>query len=328
MTRNPLKLHFLAHNGRVEPISEPAIGSPEAEALPDRMQSHASRLVRFAWKKFGLRLDYSDASLTEVENVLDALQRDFVRKGPKSNATILGLSSYFGAYIGEVLRRKHGGAWTAEVPDLNPPSNGVEVAGLIFVPARSTYLRLTEGSAFSVRALCQKFEEAVSQRCSVRDEPATGVKRVREFAHNCAVQAVDDAKKKFDLKLDYTEASLEFLETILSRTADLVADRVPATQRLTDQGKMLLKAEGALNYGAYLGEILCKNLGGSWQDIVPGSEVERIVVVAGGAWFDPLECTRVSIVSPREDISAKKFYFHAKKIAQVDGVIICGKKEG
>src|SRR5258708_7049327 len=98
------------------------------------MQSLASLLVRFAWERFQLKLDYSHASITRVESVLDKLQIDFARKGPDSNAKILGLSSYFGAYIGEVLRRKHGGVWTAEIANMNPPTNGVEVAGLIFAP--------------------------------------------------------------------------------------------------------------------------------------------------------------------------------------------------
>jgi hypothetical protein len=177
-----------------------------------------------------------------------------------------------------------------------------------------------EGSAFSVKVLYQKFEEAVSQRRAVPDEPAIDAKRVRGLVRNYAVQAVQEARKKFDSELDYTEASLDFLETILSRIADLVGDRVPASERLTDEGKMLLKAEGALHYGAYLGEIICKNLGGDWQDTIPGNEIRRIVVVINGQWFDPLECVRVAIKNP-QDLSVKKFYFETKKTALFDGVI-------
>jgi len=88
---------------------------------------------------------------------------------------------------------------------------------------------------------------------------------------------------------------------------------------------MLLKAERALNYGAYLGETICKNLGGDWQDTIPGSGIRRIVVVSDGMWFDPLEYIRVAIKNP-QDLSAKKFYFEAKKTAQFNGVITLRKR--
>lgn len=196
----------------MEPTTEPATGNSEKDALLDRMQSLASALVSFAWEKFRLRLDYSDASITQVEGILDKLQIDFARKGPDSKAKIHRLSSYFGAFIGEVIRRKHGGVWTAEIPDVSPPTNGVEVTGLIFAPSRNAYLRLTEGPAFSVKVLSRKFEEAVSQRRAVRDETPIDAKRVRELVRNYAVQAVQDARKKFDFELDYTETSLDAVE--------------------------------------------------------------------------------------------------------------------
>jgi hypothetical protein len=119
--------------------------------------------------------------------------------------------------------------------------------------------------------------------------------------------------------------SVDLLEDILLRIADLVTDSATASHRLLEEEKMLLKAAGALNYGAYLGELMCKNLGGRWQGTIPGSDVARIVVVFDGKYFDPLEYARSTIKNPRE-FGVKKFYFDAKKVMQFDGVITRTKR--
>ena len=137
---------------------------------------------------------------------------------------------------------------------------------------------------------------------------------------NGAVHAIQDAQKRFDIVLDYTEASLDLLEEILLRISDLLTDRGTKPHRLREEEKMLLKAEGAINYGAYLGEVMCKNFGGRWQDTIPGSDIRRIVVVMGQNYFDPLEFVRNAIKDPQK-FGVKKFYFDAKKVTQFDGVI-------
>jgi len=304
-----------------------SVTESEVSLAEQRMQSLATRLVRFAWDRFQLRLDYSDASIAEVERILNELQKDFARKGPDARTTIGGLSHYFGAYIGEVLRRKHRGKWRADIPNLSPPANGVEVGELTFAPSRNVYLRLTEGADYNVKVLCEKFEEVISRSSARRNEPSTEAETtaVSALVQNCAVRAIQDAQKRFDFALDYTEASLDLLEEILLRIADLVTDRATASHRLREEEKMLLKAEGALNYGAYLGEVMCKNLGGRWRGTIPGSDIRRTVVEIDGKYFDPLECARNTIKDPRE-FGVKKFYFDAKKATQFDGVITHSEK--
>jgi len=311
----------------VESVTESEVLLAEERMLLDRKQSLAAKLVSFAWDRFQLKLDYSDASIYEVERILNELQKDFSRKGHDARTTIEGLSQYFGAYIGEVLRRKHGGLWRADLPNLSPPAHGVEVAELIFAPSRNVYLRLTEGADYNVKLLYERFEEAISLSSASRNEPSTEgeTTTVSTLVRNGAVHAIQDAQKRFDFALDYKEASLDLLEEILLRISDLLADAVTAPRRLREEEKMLLKAEGALNYGAYLGEVMCKNLGGRWQDTIPGTDTRRIVVVLGAKFFDPLEFTRNAIKNPRE-FSLKKFYFDAKKVTQFDGVITHSEK--
>jgi hypothetical protein len=304
-----------------------SVTEAEVSLAEQQMQSLATRFVRFAWDRFQLSLDYSGASIAEVERILDELQKDFAPKGPEAKSTIEGLSHYFGAYIGEVLRRKHGGVWREGIPNLSPPANGIEVGELTFAPSRNVYLRLTEGANYSVKLLFEKFEEVIAQSSACRNEPSieadTG--RISELVQNCAVRAIQDAQKRFDFTLDDTEASVDLLEEILLRIADLVTGSATAPRPLIEEEKMLLKAEAALNYGAYLGEIMCKNLGGRWQGTIPGTDIGRIVVVIDGKYFDPLEYARNTIKDPRE-FGVKKFYFDAKKVTQFDGVITHSEK--
>jgi len=308
-------------------VTESEVSPADQRMLLDRMQSLATKLVSFAWNRFQLRLDYSDTSIAEVERILNELHADFARKGPDAKTAIKGLSHHFGAYIGEVLRRRHGGLWRADIPSLNPPADGVQVGERIFAPSRNVYLRLTEGANYSVKILYEKFEEGISQSIASRNEPSAEAETTTAatLVQKSAARAVQDAHKRFDFSLDYTETCLDLLEEILLRISDLLTDRATATHRLREEEKMMLKAEGALNYGAFLGEVMCKNLGGRWQDTIPGSDIRRIVVVIDGRYFDPLELARSAIKDPRE-FGAKKFYFDAKKITQFDGVITRSEK--
>jgi len=313
---------FIAETIGVGSVRKSEVVPDEQRMLLDQMQSLATKLVNFAWDKFQLRLDYSDASIARVERILDELQTDFTGKGPSAKATIESLSAYFGAYIGEVLRRKHGGVWRAVIPNLDPPAHGVEVGELTFAPSRNVYLRLTEGASHNVKVLCEKFGENISQSIACQNEPSTEAETslAITLVQKSAARSIQDAKKRFDFSLDHTEACLDLLEEILVRISDLLTDGRTATQRLRDDEKMMLKAEGPLNYGAFRGEVMCKNLGGRWQETIPGSDIRRIVVVIGGRYFDPLEFVRNAINDPRA-FGAKKFYFDAKKTTQSDGVI-------
>jgi hypothetical protein len=327
LTREAKPVAVSSETTDVGPVPESGVSAAERGMVVDQMQSFATKLVRFARDRFQLRLDYSDASIAEVERVLNELQKDFTRKGHDARTTIAGLSNHFGAYIGEVLRRKHGGKWRANIANLSPPAHGVEVGELTFAPSRNVYLRLTEGADYNVKALYEKFEEDIARSVASRNEPSTECETATAnvIVRNCATNAIQDARKRFDFALEYTEASLDLLEEIFRRISDLLTDRATPTQRLREEEKVMLKAEGPLNYGAYLGEVMCKNLGGHWQDTIPGSDIRRIVVVIDGRYFDPLEYARVAIKDPRE-FSVKTFYFDAKKVSQFDGVITHSKR--
>ena len=81
-----------------------------APAVARRAANEAAELVRFARAELGIRLDWSDASIAEVEELAMELGRDLRREGGKLSE-VDRLVQLLGSYVGEVYRRNHGGSW-------------------------------------------------------------------------------------------------------------------------------------------------------------------------------------------------------------------------
>lgn len=87
---------------------------PETEAL---MKEGAEQALEVA-KESGVTLDFSDNSIKDVEKILAQCHREF--KKLKSEEGFHGLSMMFGAYIGEVVRKKgFGGTWGRDHPQMS-----------------------------------------------------------------------------------------------------------------------------------------------------------------------------------------------------------------
>ncbi len=87
--------------------------------IPDTKQADigaedAEALVDFAMRKFEIELDYSDASIEQVEIIAAAFYQSLKESGfpeePLKNASYM-----LGGYIGEVIRRNHGAEWGISV---------------------------------------------------------------------------------------------------------------------------------------------------------------------------------------------------------------------
>lgn len=72
--------------------------------------AYAADAVDFARNAFKKQLDYSDASIAVVEEILSSLHLDAVRTNP-SEEKIYQLAKMFGSYTGEVFRRNYGAEW-------------------------------------------------------------------------------------------------------------------------------------------------------------------------------------------------------------------------
>jgi hypothetical protein len=114
------------------------------DSLDAMMEAYAEQAVRAARKDHGRKLDYSDASIEVLEELLASLdafppeQLEFVTR-------------LWGSYFGEVLRRRYHAGWTMSVypgGDLAVPT--LEVRGSKIYPLSKIYRRLTLGASESL----------------------------------------------------------------------------------------------------------------------------------------------------------------------------------
>lgn len=85
------------------------------------MAEVAAHAVRMAADEFEADLDYSPESIQMVDQLLAEFAEEFpsgddlpAGEQPEMEEAIATVSSLFGAYVGEVMRRKLGGSWRLE----------------------------------------------------------------------------------------------------------------------------------------------------------------------------------------------------------------------
>ena len=83
----------------------------DIETLMQQMTKSAFEVAA----SFNVKLDYSDDSVQRVESILGQIHDEY--KKTKDDSGLRGVSLFFAAYIGEVIRRKRlGGTWSRNHP--------------------------------------------------------------------------------------------------------------------------------------------------------------------------------------------------------------------
>lgn len=134
------------------------VPSPPQPSLAELMAKCAEEAVRYAKEKFRVELDYSEASIEEVEKILDRLYTSrpkgffnkLMKRGP-SRQSISNLAKIMGGYLGEVLRRTHGGEWSID-EEIQPGMKTICLRngkGRVFPPGK-VYKRIMNGEAENV----------------------------------------------------------------------------------------------------------------------------------------------------------------------------------
>lgn len=303
--------------------------SDQQSDAQSRAQQRAAELVTFAATNFKLKLDYSEESIARVEQTLAGIHKHFGNNVDKNKAAVVNLANGFGSYIGEVVRRKHGGEWRANLPNLPAGVDGLCVNGSVLSPLQAVFLRITKGSQFSIENFYTKAVSTILQgRKPGGSTPAPPADPAADWVKSAA-EAVADTKQLFGIELDYSEESLDRLDDALRRLHDVLTDKAPESQRMNDTEKFMLKPVAALRYVAYLGEVFRKALGAEWRNNLPACRPEAVDLVHQG------ELIRVRVrgktVSPREIIvncindpqswSAKNYYLDFKRTVQVNSAM-------
>jgi len=129
------------------------------------MAAYAEDAVDYA-KKLKRNLDYSEASIEEIEKICtllySAVPRTFFkklfRKAP-SDETILQMSKMLGGYLGEVIIKHYGGSW--DIEDFMNGGNTIvlNTGGIKAFPIGKVYKRLTNGPEDNVAHFYQFLTE-------------------------------------------------------------------------------------------------------------------------------------------------------------------------
>jgi hypothetical protein len=80
------------------------------EKIQKIVAAYSLDAVDFVAANFKINLDWSDASIRQIETILDKFHRDLGNSHP-TEEQITKFSKIFGSYIGEVFRKNHGGQW-------------------------------------------------------------------------------------------------------------------------------------------------------------------------------------------------------------------------
>lgn len=126
-----------------EPIFQP---DPQVVEIAEAYSLDA---VDLAARNFDVTLDWSEGSIRQVEQMLGQLHDEMSRAHPPEDA-ISTFAKAFGSYIGEVLRRHHGGEWGTITMDGQSLPGLRQAGGGLIWPWGKAYKRLTNGAEDNV----------------------------------------------------------------------------------------------------------------------------------------------------------------------------------
>jgi hypothetical protein len=119
------------------------------ESVSTMTDAYAQKAVIIA-REFNARLDYTENSLMELEDMLAQLALDLPPGGPATDE-LTEMCKMWGSYFGEVVRRRFGGDWSIETyPGKQFATLTLNVAGNKLFPSMKIHRRLTEGEADNI----------------------------------------------------------------------------------------------------------------------------------------------------------------------------------
>jgi hypothetical protein len=148
----------------------------EIQSLDELMRDQAQFAVEYSAQVFGVTLDYSEASIEQVEKMLgklyDAIPKgtgdSIVKKSPTPQEILNKVSMSVGGYIGEVMKRQWGGKWKQNSP-LRPDQEllTLEIVGIDVWPHMKVGKRLTNGPEDDVWFYFRALKDHIQKRHDV-----------------------------------------------------------------------------------------------------------------------------------------------------------------
>jgi hypothetical protein len=120
---------------------------PVDPKLSEDMEANARNAVELAKNRFQVTLDYRTDSVQELEKLFDRVQ--YAMPDPESRETLGLLTRLWGSYLGEVIRRQHGGEWTIW-SDKHGKTMALQVGEATVFPHNKVKKRLERGSDHNI----------------------------------------------------------------------------------------------------------------------------------------------------------------------------------
>jgi len=132
------------------------------------MEGYASAAADLSRDRYHHRLDFTDHSITALEAVLselaESIPSDANEDGPDWDFEV----RLWGAYLGEVLRRRYNGAWEmSSYPGSVSAMPAIEIRGSRLFPLMKIYRRFTLGEDESVNTFYQMVTERLGKPAQV-----------------------------------------------------------------------------------------------------------------------------------------------------------------
>ncbi len=120
---------------------------PVDTKLAEDMEANARNAVELAKNRFQVTLDYRTDSVQELEKLFDRVQ--YSMPDPESRETLGLLTRLWGSYLGEVIRRQHGGEWIIW-SDKHGKTMALQVGDATAFPHNKVKKRLERGADHNI----------------------------------------------------------------------------------------------------------------------------------------------------------------------------------
>ena len=129
--------------------------------LGSMMEGYAQAATELARSEFKLKLDFSSESIDSLDDIL-------VRIGESPELDMDFEVRLWGAYLGEVLRRRYAGTWEmTQYPGGINAVPAVELRGSRLFPLMKVYRRLNEGEEEDLRTFFSMVTERLGNPAQV-----------------------------------------------------------------------------------------------------------------------------------------------------------------
>ena len=137
----------------------------------DIMAEAARDAVKYVHREYQFALDYSEESVAEMEKSLTHIHRVLVTENtdPIDPKMVVTISNWYGAYLGEVFRRHHGGDWGIDNRDPEAPAFEVKYNDLGMAFPSRVFHRIMGGKENDINEYYREISKKV-MKLEIKEE--------------------------------------------------------------------------------------------------------------------------------------------------------------